>query len=108
MSRVISRGCSLSPVAISAGGPNTCRHLAPVGFRLCGIPPHTWALAPLHAGPGWGRVVPADRSAEGPLAGGDGGQGLTGRTRAGGGSAACLAITLRLQLFIERLGKVSF
>lgn len=71
-------------------------------------PPHTWALAPLHAGPGWGRVVPADRCAEGPLAGGDGGQGLTGRTRAGGGSAACLAITLRLQLFIERLGKVSF
>lgn len=37
MSRVISRGCSLSPVAISAGGPDTCRHLAPVGFRLCGI-----------------------------------------------------------------------
>lgn len=102
MSRVISRGCSLSPVAIPAGGPDTCRHLTPVGFRLCGIPPHTWALAPLHAGPGWGRVVPADRS------GGDGGQGLTGRTRAGGGSAACLAITLRLQLFIERLGEVSF
>lgn len=38
MSRVISRGCSLSPVAISAGAPDTCRHLAPVGFRLCGTP----------------------------------------------------------------------